>query len=153
MSNHQFDWKLQCIRISRKFKKCRIFSIFETQQELKNAFPSLPSYDYSSFKDLTKIFNKLETNGYSSINEWMADIQQVWIKGIDMGERNNLPLLSAISIEFRNKCVKFFLNMNENKQQEFWKKAAELAKQLNKTTYRSPKELSCSIPVKNISVT
>ena len=151
MSHNKSDWRYQCQHNVIKIQRYPIFSIFESPEKLKDAFPSLPSSDYSSFKGLSTILNKIQENKYSLKSEWMADMQQIWIKGISIAEKNNLPLLNAISIEFRSKCIKLFFRMNEKQSDNYLKKVADLTKQLNQITYKLPKELSCSIPVENVS--
>ena len=139
--------KSQCTNIMKKLQ-LPIFVIFQTNENLKNSFPSISSNE--SNISLEKISSKLRNNKYKSKGEWIVDIQQIWIQNLRIAEENDLPLLDAITTEFRDKCLKLILKMTNNEEEEFWEKASEIAKKLNQLTSKYPKELSDSIQIHNI---
>ena len=146
------ETRIKCLQLTKKLKKTSVFAVFKTTQDLKDAFPTIPISNFSSFRDLNGIQYKLETKSYRSENSWEHDIQLIWINSISIAAKNNLPLLNAIGIEFRDISQKLISSMKQDDNQKYFSEIAKLSKQLNQLTYFCPAELSNAFTIpKNLS--
>ena len=137
----------KCMDVTKQLGDKTLFSLFRSKKDLKAAFPTLTKADLSSFVDLERIAKNLDVNKYKSKEEWVKDIQGVWMYCIKISA--NLPLLEAIAKEFRNISYKLILRMPNNEEEANICKAIELIKKLQKLTDNVPHELTGPINVIN----